>query len=486
MADRTIKSVFQLRGDTLANWEAKNPTLKDREVGIVVVPANAETGLNKPAVLLKVGDGTTAFKNLAYVSALAGDVKEWAKAATKPTYTADEISGLSEYISGEIEDTDTQYKIEQDTSNGHIIRFYSKAKDAQDYSLVTTITTVDTVYDDTELEGRVEDAEGEIDSLKELLGETSVQAQIAAAIAALDLANTYEAKGAAAAVLGTESDTEDKNTVYGAKAAAAAAKTAAEAKVAGVTAGDNSIEVVNTDAKNPKVKVKIDPDEDNALELGEAGLKVTIPEAAKVEVVKKSAATDGYIATYILEVDGEQAGAEINIPKDYLVKSATIQTVSEADKPYSGAKIGDKYIDFVVNTYEGTGNESHIYLAVNELVDTYTPGDGISISDANVVAIKLDSANANGLAVTSAGLKLGLAAPSVSGEGGSAGAMSATDKEKLNGIADGATKVEASQTNGNVKIGGTETPVYTLPTTVLDATDTFVFDGGDAEGNVGA
>ena len=44
-----------------------------------------------------------------------------------------------------------------------------------------------------------------------------------------------------------------------------------------------------------------------------------------------------------------------------------------------------------------------------------------------------------------------------------------TDAEgtKLDGISAGATKTEASNTNGNIKIDGTETTVYTLPDTVL-------------------
>lgn len=45
-----------------------------------------------------------------------------------------------------------------------------------------------------------------------------------------------------------------------------------------------------------------------------------------------------------------------------------------------------------------------------------------------------------------------------------AGFMSSTDKTKLDGIATGATKVEKSTTNGNIKINGTETVVYTHPT----------------------
>ncbi len=50
----------------------------------------------------------------------------------------------------------------------------------------------------------------------------------------------------------------------------------------------------------------------------------------------------------------------------------------------------------------------------------------------------------------------------------------------LNGVSEGATKVEASDTNGNVKVDGAETQVYKLPDTVLDSGDTFVFDGGNA------
>lgn len=60
-----------------------------------------------------------------------------------------------------------------------------------------------------------------------------------------------------------------------------------------------------------------------------------------------------------------------------------------------------------------------------------------------------------------------------------AGKRLMTDAEgaKLGGIAEGATKVEASTTNGNVKINGTETRVYTEPADVVHgaiATDTEV------------
>lgn len=184
MATKTFNARFQFKGDTLSAWETANPVLLLHELAIVAVPAE---GNNEAAVLFKVGDGATAFKNLPYVSADAADVYDWAKAASKPSYTAQEISGLADYIAGEIEDTDTQYKLEQDSTDGHILKLSSKAKGAADWTVVATITTVDTVYDDTALAGRVT-------GLETLVGSTAVATQIANAISALNLATTYATK----------------------------------------------------------------------------------------------------------------------------------------------------------------------------------------------------------------------------------------------------------------------------------------------------
>lgn len=158
-------------------------------------------------------------------------------------------------------------------------------------------------------------------------------------------------------------------------------------------------------------------------------------EDAEYSIIKQGTAESGYLATYQLTKDDEPIGEKINIPKDFLVKSAEIKTATDADQPYNGAKSGDKYIDFVINSKDGEGEASHVYLAVNELVDTYTNGEGIEISGENVVGIKIDTANANGLGKSTSGLKLDLAvANSDGGTGGSAGAMSAADKTKLDNI----------------------------------------------------
>lgn len=99
--------------------------------------------------------------------------------------------------------------------------------------------------------------------------------------------------------------------------------------------------------------------------------------ASQVTVEKLTTAEEGYIASYIVKQNDIQVGATINIPKDYLVKSAELKTCTEADKPVVGYKVGDKYMDFTINTVEGSGNESHIYINVNELFDGYTSGSKV-------------------------------------------------------------------------------------------------------------
>lgn len=254
--------------------------------------------------------------------------------------------------------------------------------------------------------------------------------------AAFTESNAYDAAGSAAAVLGDAEDISADNTVYGAKAAAteaknaaSAAQTAADAKVASVTAGDASVTVGGTSTA-PTVAVAISEDEGNALSLEADGLKVTIPAAPEYTIVKAAKATEGYIASYNLTKNGANVGTTIDIPKDYLVKSATVETVETADDPYTGAAVGDKYIDFTVNTVGDDGNESHMYIAVKDLVTPYTAGNGIAINGSNAISAKV--VTGNGLSVSEAGIAMAVAS------GSAAGAMSATDKTKLDGISAGA------------------------------------------------
>lgn len=220
MPDKVLNTRIALRYDTYENWMSSTVILKKGEVAIATIPTGDTSGSSQhlPAVLMKVGDGDHTFKDLKWTQAVAADVPTWAKQANKPTYAATEITGLADYISGEIQDTDTQYNLVKG-ANDYEWKLMSRAKGEESYTnLVATLTIPDKTADITALQG--------------LVGDTKVSTQIANAIAALKLDETYEAKGAAdtvkAALLGDAAT--DYNTLGKLEDAVLAVKATAEGK----------------------------------------------------------------------------------------------------------------------------------------------------------------------------------------------------------------------------------------------------------------
>ena len=220
MPDKVLNTRIALRYDTYENWMSSTVILKRGEVAIATIPTGDTSGSSQhlPAVLMKVGDGNHTFKDLKWTQAVAADVPTWAKQANKPTYAATEITGLSDYISSEIQDTDTQYTLVKG-ANDYEWKLMSRAKGEEAYTnLVATLTIPDKTADITALQG--------------LVGDTKVSTQIANAIAALKLDETYEAKGAAdtvkAALLGDAAT--DYNTLGKLEDAVLAVKATAESK----------------------------------------------------------------------------------------------------------------------------------------------------------------------------------------------------------------------------------------------------------------
>ena len=212
MADKIFNTRIQLKYDTYANWQSKNPVLKSGEVGICVIPAETGAVTAEPAILMKVGDGTKTWTQLSFVTGLAGDVYSWAKASSKPTYTAQEISGLSDYISGEIQDTNTQYKIEADKDNGRKFYLYSKEKGG-DFGTtpVSTIEIPEKVY----------------------------------TLATGTANGTVKFNGTDVAVNGLGSAAYTEASAYDANGAASNVKTTLEAKIGTVTEGKTVVEMIS-------------------------------------------------------------------------------------------------------------------------------------------------------------------------------------------------------------------------------------------------
>ena len=211
MADKIFNTRIQLKYDTYANWQSKNPVLKSGEVGICVIPAETGAVTAEPAILMKVGDGAKTWTQLSFVTGLAGDVYSWAKASSKPTYTAQEISGLSDYISGEIQDTNTQYKIEADKDNGRKFYLYSKEKGG-DFGTtpVSTIEIPEKVY----------------------------------TLATGTTNGTVKFNGTDVAVKGLGSAAYTEASAYDASGAASDVKTTLEAKIGTVTEGKTVVEMI--------------------------------------------------------------------------------------------------------------------------------------------------------------------------------------------------------------------------------------------------
>ena len=141
MAENIIKSRIMLKYDTLANWNLSSLILKKGEVAIAEVPSEAsDSGLTPPAIGIKVGDGTKTFAQLGWIQAAAGDVYAWAKAATKPTYSANEISGLDTYINTQIGDTNTHYRITEGVGS-NVGKYFLESQEVgtDTWSTVSTI-----------------------------------------------------------------------------------------------------------------------------------------------------------------------------------------------------------------------------------------------------------------------------------------------------------------------------------------------------------
>ena len=107
-----------------------------------------------------------------------------------------------------------------------------------------------------------------------------------------------------------------------------------------------------------------------------------------VTVTKQTTADSGFAATYVVKQNNTQVGTKINIPKDFLVRSATLKTVSTQNQPVNGYKVGDKYIDFVINTSDNSANDQHVYVNVKDLVDVYTADESTLTVSNNKFSVK--------------------------------------------------------------------------------------------------
>jgi hypothetical protein len=187
-----------------------------------------------------------------------------------------------------------------------------------------------------------------------------------------------------------------------------------------LSAVDGTINIFDSVDGGKLVGVAIAQDAGNALKAVEGGLFVPTVVVPEYSIEKQATADEGFVATYKLKKTiGEETsyvGDAINIARDLVLKSATLEAVTEDNVPYEGAKVGDPYIKMEFND----ANASALYVPVKGLVDTYVAGDGIKIEN-GVVSVKLADVT-HGLVAVDGALSLTLATKN------NDGAMSKEDK----------------------------------------------------------
>ena len=212
--------------------------------------------------------------------------------------------------------------------------------------------------------------------------------------------------------------------------------TLANSKVASVTAADKSVTVGGT-ATDPTIQVALSADADNIIELAADGLKAVVKD---VKVPEYSIAAEenpsDYAAVYHLTKDGVNTGVAINIPKDLVVKSGTVET-----KTTSGAwGEAGTYLVLVL----ATESEDKIYINVGDLIEYVTAGtspDGmviVDVSNDHKVTATLGDAS-----ITEAKLAKGVT-------------------DKLVKAVSAVQSVTESETNGNLSVDGEDVPVHGL------------------------
>ena len=387
----------------------------------VSIPVGS-TGATETAVLMKVGDGSSTYENLKYVAARAADVYDWAKAADKPVYKANEIEGLSDYISGKIKDTNTTYTFA--IVDGHLV---VKSKDV-DSETLTEVAKLDILTPDelanvlsdyvsnsafdtfkesntqaiadakaagTGAQAAAEAAQSKADSAYELAGKKATMAEVEAkGYATVDYVD-----GEVDTLEGAIAGKADKATTlagYGitdamtAEAIASAIATAKSEAITAATYNDTQV----------KADIKANADAIDAIEadyLKEED-KTALTQAINDEKARAEAAEAKALKDAKDYTDAELKGIAISVEKkegiDYIVikdnDNVEITSVNANAFVKDGMLTDADYnaetnkLTLTWNTDSGLTTTD---IDLNDLVDTYIGGNGINVSTAGEISI---------------------------------------------------------------------------------------------------
>ena len=224
-----------------------------------------------------------------------------------------------------------------------------------------------------------------------------------------------------------------------------------DSKLDNVVAADDSLVVAN----NNNVRVQISQAEGNQLELittGQyKGLYAAAGSADRYEIVRDQTSQD-YAATYRLkkytgssDVTGTDVGV-INIPKDMVVSSGTVETYSTQGNWGNPGT----YIHLVL----ANATNDDLYINAGNLIAAYTSGSEVS----DTIAVTVDNTNHQITAEINDG--------AITMEMLSNAVQNAISAGGIQSITEGAT-------NGTIDVDGTEVSVHGLGTAAYSAASAF-------------
>lgn len=214
----------------------------------------------------------------------------------------------------------------------------------------------------------------------------------------------------------------------------------ANGKVGGVKAADVSV-VIGGTATAPTVGVQVSKGEGNALTLEADGLKVLVPDVTHPEYSVVADKNPGsFSAVYHLTKDGANVGAAINIPKDMVVSSGSVETYNTGNLP-TGVTVAGTYI--VLTLANATSDK--LYIKVDDLIEYVTGGSGEN--DAIQINVTSDTHKVSA-SVKNGSLTLAM--------------LSSAVQASLKKADSAVQSVAEGTTNGTISVDGTDVAVHGL------------------------
>lgn len=361
MAEKTFNTRVQLKYDSYENWEKSSVVLRAGEIAIAHLgPTNdgSTHASGQHPVLMKVGNGKLAFKDLPWMSALAADVYEWAKCS----------------------------HVELD---GQVLKFHNNNKSnpvhTVDLSTFVTGTELTAILNNYITKGEV--------------GVTSL-----------------EASGDSEVTLAVDKSTGDvKLTGAHALHAAGNAKTASTATISGHSAtGTIKIPKLVTNAAGHVTEIDEEtvtiqmpaPQEfidTNTAHSHVAGRGTTVDGSGGIngEVkVNLNIAMDLINSDIVIyDADDNKKTAIASMSAADFIKDGMIESVELVDRKENETTATGQYLKITWNIDNANGTDTDeekdvVYLDVTKLVDVYTGGSNaditVAVSDANVITATLN------------------------------------------------------------------------------------------------